>query len=243
MITLGLDIGVSSLGTAIVDTQKNQILHTGVYVFPAGKEAFGTKDEKSRNETRRLARQSRRQHFRRRLRRSQLLKFLYQLSELNSPEGDRYVPLTFEEIDAWLSWDKEGKTAARKFPDSEAFRAWMAMNPYEIRSRAVEGSITRAEFGRLLYHIIQRRGFHSSRKIKFGGSNSMAEGKDPIIGYTQTKSEIGDQTLGQYLYQISAKEGGHLPNVRRSPEAGILSAVCMWRRWSVFGINRLSDLV
>ena len=207
MITLGLDIGVSSLGTAIVDTQKNQILHTGVYVFPAGKEAFGTKDEKSRNETRRLARQSRRQHFRRRLRRSQLLKFLYQLSELNSPEGDRYVPLTFEEIDAWLSWDKEGKTAARKFPDSEAFRAWMAMNPYEIRSRAVEGSITRAEFGRLLYHIIQRRGFHSSRKIKFGGSNSMAEGKDPIIGYTQTKSEIGDQTLGQYLYQISAKEG------------------------------------
>ena len=63
MITLGLDIGVSSLGTAIVDTQKNQILHTGVYVFPAGKEAFGTKDEKSRNETRRLARQSRRQHF------------------------------------------------------------------------------------------------------------------------------------------------------------------------------------
>lgn len=207
MITLGLDIGVSSLGTAIVDTQKNQILHTGVYVFPAGKEALGTDKEKSRNETRRLARQSRRQHYRRRLRRSQLLKFLYQLSELNSPEGDRYVPLTFEEINAWLSWNKEAKSSARQFPDSEAFRAWMAMNPYEIRSRAVEGSITRAEFGRLLYHIIQRRGFHSSRKIKLDGSNSMAEGKGPIIGYTQTMSEIGEQTLGQYLYQISAKEG------------------------------------
>lgn len=207
MIALGLDIGVSSLGTAIVDTQKNQILHTGVYVFPAGKEAFGTKNETSRNETRRLARQSRRQHYRRRLRRSQLLKFLYQLSELNSPEGDRYVPLTFEEINAWLSWNKEAKSSAHQFPDSEAFRAWMAMNPYEIRSRAVEGSITRAEFGRLLYHIIQRRGFHSSRKIKLDGSNSMAEGKGPIIGYTQTMSEIGEQTLGQYLYQISAKEG------------------------------------
>lgn len=206
MITLGLDIGVSSLGTAIVDTQKNQILHTGVYVFPAGKEAFGTNKEKPKNETRRVARQGRRQNFRRRLRRSQLLKFLYQLSELNSPEGDRYVPLTFEEIDAWLSWDKEGKTAARQFPDSEAFRAWMAMNPYEIRSRAVEGSITRAEFGRLLYHIIQRRGFQSSRKMK-ADEGAMAKGKDSIIGYTQTKSEIGEQTLGQYLYQISAKEG------------------------------------
>lgn len=206
MITLGLDIGVSSLGTAIVDTQKNQILHTGVYVFPAGKEAFGTNKEKPKNETRRVARQGRRQNFRRRLRRSQLLKFLYQLSELNSPEGDRYVPLTFEEINAWLSWDKEGKTAARQFPDSEAFRAWMAMNPYEIRSRAVEGSITRAEFGRLLYHIIQRRGFQSSRKMK-ADEGAMAKGKDSIIGYTQTKSEIGEQTLGQYLYQISAKEG------------------------------------
>lgn len=206
MITLGLDIGVSSLGTAIVDTQKNQILHTGVYVFPAGKEAFGTNKEKPKNETRRVARQGRRQNYRRRLRRSQLLKFLYQLSELNSPEGDRYVPLTFEEIDAWLSWDKEGKTAARQFPDSEAFRAWMAMNPYEIRSRAVEGSITRAEFGRLLYHIIQRRGFQSSRKMK-ADEGAMAKGKDDIIGYTQTKSEIGEQTLGQYLYQISAKEG------------------------------------
>ena len=206
MITLGLDIGVSSLGTAIVDTQKNQILHTGVYVFPAGKEAFGTNKEKPKNETRRVARQGRRQNYRRRLRRSQLLKFLYQLSELNSPEGDRYVPLTFEEIDAWLSWDKEGKTAARQFPDSDAFRAWMAMNPYEIRSRAVEGSITRAEFGRLLYHIIQRRGFQSSRKMK-ADEGAMAKGKDDIIGYTQTKSEIGEQTLGQYLYQISAKEG------------------------------------
>ncbi|WP_298632282.1 type II CRISPR RNA-guided endonuclease Cas9 [uncultured Porphyromonas sp.] len=206
MITLGLDIGVSSLGTAIVDTQNNQILHTGVYVFPAGKEAFGTNKEKPKNETRRVARQGRRQNYRRRLRRSQLLKFLYQLSELNSPEGDRYVPLTFEEIDAWLSWDKEGKTAARQFPDSDAFRAWMAMNPYEIRSRAVEGSITRAEFGRLLYHIIQRRGFQSSRKMKTD-EGAMAKGSGAIIGYTQTKLELGEQTLGQYLYQISAKEG------------------------------------
>lgn len=206
MITLGLDIGVSSLGTAIVDTQNNQILHTGVYVFPAGKEAFGTNKEKPKNETRRVARQGRRQNYRRRLRRSQLLKFLYQISELNSPEGDRYVPLTFEEIDAWLSWDKEGKTAARQFPDSDAFRAWMAMNPYEIRSRAVEGSITRAEFGRLLYHIIQRRGFQSSRKMKTD-EGAMAKGSGAIIGYTQTKSELGEQTLGQYLYQISAKEG------------------------------------
>lgn len=206
MITLGLDIGVSSLGTAIVDTQNNQILHTGVYVFPAGKEAFGTTKEKPKNEDRRVARQGRKQNYRRRLRRSQLLKFLYQLSELNSPEGDRYVPLTFQEIDAWLSWSKEGKSAVRHFPDNEAFRAWMAMNPYEIRSRAVEGSITRAELGRLLYHIIQRRGFQSSRKMK-ADEGAMAKGSGDIIGYTQTKSEIGEQTLGQYLYQISPKEG------------------------------------
>lgn len=205
MIALGIDIGVSSLGTAIINTKEEKIIHTGVYVFPAGKDAFGTNKEASKNETRRAARQSRRQNFRKRLRRYHLLRFLHHLSEINSPENDRYTPLTIEEIESWLSWDREEKSFARVFPESEALREWFALNPYEIRDRALREDISRAEFGRLLYHMIQRRGFQSSRKAKDTGA--MAKGSRDIIGFTETEEHLGNKTLGQYLYSISAKEG------------------------------------
>lgn len=207
MITLGIDIGVSSLGTAIVDTEENKILHTGVYVFPAGKDAFGTSKEASKNETRRTARQGRRQNFRRKLRRVHLLKFLYQLSNLNSPEGDRYVPLTMEEIEGWIGWDKERKSRGRGFPDTIAMREWLALNPYEIRDKALRQDISRREFGRLLYHVILRRGFQSSRKVKDDGAMAQGSKKNGIVGYEETEEKVGKETLGQYLYSLTPKDG------------------------------------
>lgn len=205
MIILGIDIGVSSLGTAIVDTQKSEIIHTGVYVFPAGKDDFGTTKEASKNTTRRVARQMRRQNFRKRLRKYHLLKFLDRLSDLNSPNNDRYVPLSIGDIEGWLAWDPDMKSFGRKFPQSPEMREWFALNPYEIRNKALSEDITRREFGRLLYHMIQRRGFQSSRKVKEEGA--MAKGSGNIIGYKETTERLGGKTLGQYLHEVSMKEG------------------------------------
>ena len=76
---LGLDLGTNSIGWAVVDTEQNKIIGTGVRIFPEGVEVktIGMGDkEQSRNAKRRESRQIRRQYFRKKLRRSELLKTL-----------------------------------------------------------------------------------------------------------------------------------------------------------------------
>ena len=60
---LGLDLGVSSIGYALIDTEKEEILDCGVKIFESGVDMTSGK-EVSRNEVRRTARLRRRQYFR-----------------------------------------------------------------------------------------------------------------------------------------------------------------------------------
>lgn len=73
-LVLGLDLGPSSIGWALVnDAKDGEIVASGVRVFPEGVDAFDTSKEKSRNEDRRLARAMRRQVRRRVVRRRKLI--------------------------------------------------------------------------------------------------------------------------------------------------------------------------
>ncbi|ARN56776.1 type II CRISPR RNA-guided endonuclease Cas9 [Sedimentisphaera salicampi] len=76
MITLGLDIGTNSVGWALIDEKNNEILRTGVRVFPEGVDRDTKGAEKSKNETRRLARGSRRNRARMKYRRDKLVRML-----------------------------------------------------------------------------------------------------------------------------------------------------------------------
>lgn len=76
MRTLGLDLGPNSIGWAIVDHDTQSIVATGVRVFPAGVDQYGTKKEKPKNEDRRIARGMRRQIARRARRKQQLRQLL-----------------------------------------------------------------------------------------------------------------------------------------------------------------------
>lgn len=62
---LGLDLGPNSIGWAIVNDTDNNIIASGVRIFPEGLENFDTAKEKSLNEQRRTARGMRRQIKRR----------------------------------------------------------------------------------------------------------------------------------------------------------------------------------
>ena len=74
---LGLDLGTNSIGWAVVDTKKNTIDGVGSRIFSEGVDNIGQGDkEQSKNATRRDARQIRRQYFRKKLRKSQLLRLL-----------------------------------------------------------------------------------------------------------------------------------------------------------------------
>lgn len=194
---LGLDLGTNSIGWAIVDEENNKILGMGSRIFPEGVVAktIGTGDrEESKNAARRNSRQLRRQYFRKRLRKIKLLRTLIDFN---------MCPLTHQELDRWALWDKTKGKAGRIAPNAEAYELWHRQNPYELRNKGLDEDLTLFELGRVLYHLIQRRGFLSNRKGKDDGT--IQKGKPGTVGISKTKEQIGEKTLGSFLNSIYPK--------------------------------------
>ncbi len=188
---LGLDLGTNSIGWAIIDNSQNKILGIGSRIFPMGVDNLGDGDnEMSKNANRTGARGVRRQFFRRRLRKKKLLK---ELSKYNM------CPLQDQDFDAWKK--------TKQFP-SEKLTSWFALNPYELRSRALHEKLSLEEIGRIFYHLIQRRGFLSNSRKGGADDGAIFKGntKEGKIGITETTERIKEKTLGSYLFEISPKE-------------------------------------
>ncbi|MCK9256005.1 MAG: hypothetical protein GX793_09025 [Bacteroidales bacterium] len=199
---LGLDLGTNSIGWAVVDDEKNKILDTGVRIYPEGVTAktIGLGDkEVSRNATRRDARQLRRQFYRKRLRKIKLLELLI--------EQDM-CPLKRAELFEWKNWDKTKKSEGRVFPNSPEFVDWIKLNPYQLRAKAINKQVSKYELGRIFYHLIQRRGFLSSRKGGADPQTLFERGKpeENILPIKETKEKIKGTSLGYYLNSIANKE-------------------------------------
>ena len=191
---LGLDLGTNSIGWALIDDKLNKILGIGSRIFPMGVENLGDGDnEISKNASRTGARGVRRQFFRRRLRRKILLKAL---SENNM------CPMDANDFEDWKK--------TKQFP-SEKLASWFAINPYDLRHKALNEKLSLEEIGRIFYHLIQRRGFLSNSR-KSGGEDddkgTIFKGvpKEGKIGITETQESIEGKTLGSYLYEIYPKE-------------------------------------
>ncbi len=203
---LGLDLGTNSIGWGVVDEAQEKIVDVGVRIFPEGVvgKTIGSGDkEETKNATRRKHRQIRRQFYRKRLRKAKLLEVLIE-------QG--MCPLSIEELNQWRRWDKNKKTKGRKFPDSDEFMKWIHLNPYELRERAITATVTELELGRIFYHLVQRRGFLSSRKGDVKESETLFNKGKPeinILPINKTIQEMGknDQTLGQYLKTVVPEEG------------------------------------
>ncbi len=197
---LGLDLGTNSIGWAVVDSDLQKILDTGVRIFPEGVIDKGKGEkEKSKNSSRTDKRQMRRQFYRKRLRKIKLLQVLIE---------QQMCPLKVEELAKWKNWDRTKKTEGRKFPSSEEFDSWIKLNPYELREKALNEKLTLYELGRIFYHFIQRRGFLSNRKGN-NESTIFTKGKpdENILPINETKEKIANQSLGKYLKSISYNDG------------------------------------
>lgn len=192
-IKLGLDQGSSSIGWALINTQTNKILGTGVRIFPEGVANFGQGiKEISNNASRTAKRGSRRQRFRKKLSKKMLLELL---------SKNNMCPLTEQEIKEWKT--------TKKFPESQ-LKEWFALNPYTLRNKALTEEITLMELGRIFYQIMQRRGFLSnsrSASSKEDGAIFTGDDKKGKIGITQTINSITQaRTLGSYLNSIMPVE-------------------------------------
>lgn len=191
---LGLDLGTNSIGWALIEDNQNKILGLGTRIFPMGVENLGDGEgEISKNASRTGARGVRRQFFRRRLRKQILLKALSE---------NKMCPLEAFDFQEW----KRNK----RFP-IEKLATWFALNPYELRQKALIEKLSLEEIGRIFYHLIQRRGFLSNSR-KSGGDDDekgtifKGNPKEGKIGITETQENIQDKTLGAYLFEIYPKE-------------------------------------
>ncbi len=74
------------------------------------------------------------------------------------------------------------------------------LNPYELRSRAVNEKIELFELGRCLMHLSKRRGFKSNRKVDKEDSSGKIK---PAIERLKNKmQETNKKTAGEYLYYL-----------------------------------------
>lgn len=197
---LGIDLGANSLGWAAILLTTDE-KPTGTGILAAGSRIFGSgangagRDAKS-GESLAVARRDARSMRRRR---------------------DRFR----QRQQALLKYlIRDGL-----FPADQAERkALAALDPYELRARALGETLTLPELGRALFHLNQRRGFQSNRKT------DRKEGEDAgkvAIGIDRLRDEIAKEnaeTFGEFLYlrRTRAKDANSIPSVRTRlrPETG-----------------------
>ena len=173
--TLGLDIGTNSIGWAVIgcDDALEQIGLIGCGAR-IFQEAVDVKTKTPKNQARRAARSARRLVSRRKMRRNKILNILLQNNLLPEDAIEREKLFTGNQL----------------------------YDPYELRRRALDDKLKSYEFGRVLYHLSQRRGFQSNRKA---ASKEDGDVKKAITSLHQEMIDSKSRTLGEYLASQSVK--------------------------------------
>lgn len=209
MKKIGLDIGSSSLGWFINKSKKGVVtFETGMSKGQSGGYTSPTKDRREARSKRNLIRA-------RKYRKWELLKVLV----------NDYVPLTKFELNDWCHY-KKGKR--RKFPESEQFLKWLACdftyqngkkykNPYELRVKALDETLSKHEFGRTLYHLVQRRGYKDigesdqetekqiQRRGESGFQRALDENRTVAEALVKGFLDKGERARNQYPYREEYK--------------------------------------
>lgn len=214
---LGIDLGSSSLGWALVDpaligneSERSPILGMGVRVFPEGVARDTTGAEHSKNEQRRLARGHRRQIARRARRKAAVLRALVELG--------------------WWPTD----------PEKSEFL--LRRSPYELRARGLDEALSLAEFSRVLIHLSQRRGFLSNRKADRGRAKENSDTLKEISALAEKIEASGSRTLGEYLHRHPS-DGDHDRMRDRHTRRQMYEAEfeALWEAQRQFHPDELSD--
>ena len=193
---LGLDIGIASVGWAVIDySQKdalqNKIVKSGVRTFT---QAENPKDGKPLAEPRRLARGARRTLKRKRQRMKAIKRLFTEYFSL--AKNDIFVGETDNTI-----YSKKGR-----------------LDVWQLRAEAVKRELDNAEFARVLTHIAKRRGYKSNRKVEEKGDS---EGKKVLGAIEHNQALLKTyETIGQAIYETSKDTG-----IRRNKKDDYLHSV------------------
>ena len=187
---LGLDLGTTSIGWALVNQaetegEKSGIIRAGVRVNPLTtdeKDGFNSGKDITTNADRRLKRGARRNLQRYKLRRAHLL--------------DRMGSLGWIDESTILSEDGEDST----------------FSTYRLRARAASDEISLEELARVLLMINKKRGYKSSRKT------AASDGEDGhLIDGMEVARVLSEEALTPAQYSLGLIAKNRL-NVRRLPD-------------------------
>ena len=175
---LGLDLGASSVGWAIIELANGnpaKLIDAGVRIFPAIVERKEIDSQpKNKNAERRAKRGSRRVKSRRVSRKQRLLQLFFKTGLLPQNDDER-----------------------KKLFDS---------NPYELRAKALDEKLELHEFARAIYHLCQRRGFKSNRKDVPSDEEERRKENQTAEAINKLREDIRNakaRTLGEFLYSLS----------------------------------------
>ena len=217
---LGLDIGVNSVGWALVEALVSEkagkvlkfrcLVDAGVRVFPEGADRGGQGAEQSPNVKRREARASRRLHQRKSQRLSRLKILLQKYGLAPSNEED--------------------------------WRRFLLRDPYSLRARGLDERLDLEEIGRALYHIAQRRGFKSNRRTHRGDKETGTVLKE-ISQLQKEIEDAGARTLGEYLYRLKSSGVGRVRGRYTHRDMYIEEFDTLWQKQSAYHGERLNEFI
>ncbi|MGB0390603.1 MAG: type II CRISPR RNA-guided endonuclease Cas9 [Salibacteraceae bacterium] len=186
---LGLDLGTTSIGWALVNEAENQsektkIIRTGVRVVPLTSDEstdFAKGKAATINADRTLKRGARRNLQRYKDRRENLIKVLFK-NEIIS----KCTVLT-----------EEGKNSTHTL--------------WKLRAQAASEKISLEDFGRVLLSINKKRGYKSNRKAKDEGDGKAIDGMEVALRMYED-----NLTPGQYVLSLFQSKKKQIPDFYRS---------------------------
>ncbi len=190
---LGIDLGVASVGLALIETRFGEICHSSVRIFSEGmtgsEKDWENGKEVSNATVRREARGQRRQTERRKRRIKKVFHLLRSYDWLPDVSGPNIQ-------DALNALDLE---LANRYGQHHNL-------PYFLRARGLDEKLSLTELGRAIYHLAQRRGFLSNRKLAPKKDDDMGKVYAGIDSLREEVSSSGKRTLGEYFASLDPEE-------------------------------------
>ncbi len=198
---LGLDTGTNSLGWAVVDRKDDgtySLVDKGCLIFQEGVGYDDKGREMSKAAERTAHRALRKQYFRRRLRKIEVLKVLVKYNLCPS--------LSEEELQLWHN--------KKTYPKNDDFMLWQRTsdnenkNPYFYRHICLheeldlDNEADRFVLGRSFYHLAQRRGFLSNRLDGSEEGEESGAVKQGISDLSAEMEKAGCEYLGDYFFKL-----------------------------------------
>lgn len=206
MRVLGFDIGVASIGWALVED--SVLKDCGVRIFT---KAENPKDGSSLALPRREARSARRRLVRKKARLNELKRlvaaeFSLNLEDFLANAGE--LPMAYKLSKCEIAdYDSYKKRKAIRENNNTQEKEKLAQelekcdtNPYKLRAKALEHKLESSEFARVILHIAKHRGY-GNKHAKDSNDDDSGQVKKAISQNADIISQKGYKSVGEYLYK------------------------------------------